>query len=56
LQATLGESRARNNADLAASATYHDLVPQLQSLLDEAGGDLAAFRVAAEALAAQRRP
>lgn len=56
LQAQLGESRPRNNADLAASATYHELVPQLQRLLEEADGDLARFREAARAFAVQRRP
>lgn len=56
LQVQLGESRARNNADLAASATYHALVPQLQRLLDEVDGDLARFRAVAEEFAAQRRP
>lgn len=56
LQSRLGESRVRNNADLAASATYHELVPQLQQLLEEVDGDLARFRDAAQAFAAQRRP
>lgn len=56
LRERLGESRPRNNADLAASATYHALVPQLLQLLEEVDGDLARFRDAAQAFAAQRDP
>lgn len=51
LRDRLGESELRNNADLAAVATYRELVPGLQALLAEAGGDLETFYTMAESLA-----
>jgi len=44
-------SRPLNNADLAATAPYHDLVPAFRALLAEQGGDLTAFYDAANRLA-----
>lgn len=43
--------RELNNADLAAVATYNDRIPELRTLLESLGGDLAAFYEAAPALA-----
>jgi predicted aminopeptidase len=40
-----------NNAKLALVATYNTDVPALESLLQQKGGDLAAFNKACEALA-----
>jgi predicted aminopeptidase len=43
LRTRLGEERLRNNAELAAVATYQDLVPVLQRLLEMVDFDLEAF-------------
>ncbi len=45
--------RPLNNADLAAVATYHELLPGFEALLADSSGDLELFYANAEALGAQ---
>jgi predicted aminopeptidase len=49
-------SRELNNAHLASVATYRQWVPAFERLLEELGGDLAAFHVEVERLAALSQP
>ncbi|NNM29276.1 MAG: aminopeptidase, partial [Akkermansiaceae bacterium] len=36
-------ARDLNNAHLAATATYHEMIPEFDALLEECGGDLPEF-------------
>lgn len=48
--------RGLNNARLAANATYHDLVPAFQALLQQSGAELPAFYLQVKTLGALPAP
>ena len=45
-----------NNARMAATSTYHDLVPFFENLFKESGSDFEKFYEAAETVSLKNRP